>query len=55
MQCNLQPLQEYIFGKYNQQVDQEILGQIDQESELDQIPNNEVGNEVCQQQWRMNF
>ena len=44
MQCNLQPLQEYVFGKYNQQNDEETLGQIDEESE-DQIPNNDVGEE----------
>ena len=42
MQCNLQPLQEYIFEKYNQQDDE---GQVDEESE-DQIPNNNVGKEV---------
>ena len=45
MQCNLQPLQEYIFEKYNQQDDEETLGQVDEESE-DQIPNNNVGKEV---------
>ena len=32
-------------GKYNQQDNEETLGQIDEESE-DQIPNNDVGEEV---------
>ena len=44
MQCNLQQLQEYVFGKYNQQDDEETLGQIDEESE-DQIPNNDASGE----------
>ena len=45
MQCNLQPLQEYVCRKYNQQDDEGTLVEIDQESE-DQIPNNFSGEEV---------
>ena len=45
MQCNLQLLQEYVFGQYNQQDDKETLGQIDEKSE-DQTPDNDVGEEV---------
>ena len=45
MQLNLQPLQEYVFEKYNEQDHEETLGQIDKESE-DQIQNNDVGEEV---------
>ena len=45
MQCDLQPLQEYVFGKYNQQDDEETIGQINEENE-DQIPNNDVGEEI---------
>ena len=45
MQCNFQPLQEYVFGKYSQKDDEKILGQINQESK-DQIPNNEIGEEI---------
>ena len=42
MQCNLQLLQQYVFGKYNQQDDEETLGQIDEQSE-GQIPNTDIG------------
>ena len=45
MHYNPQPLQEYVFGKYNQQNDEETLGQIDEEPEV-LIPNNDVGKEV---------
>ena len=45
MQCDLQPLQEYVYGKYNQHDDEETSGQIDEERE-DQIPNDDVGEEV---------
>ena len=45
MQCNLQPLEEYVFGKYNQQDSEKTLGEIDEESEVE-IPNNGVGEEV---------
>ena len=45
MQSNLQPLQEHVFEKYNQQDDEETLSQIDEESE-DQVPNNDVGEDV---------
>ena len=34
-----------VSGKHNQQDDEETLGQIDEEGE-DQIPNNDVGEEV---------
>ena len=44
MQCNLQPLQEYVFVTYKLGDDEETFGQIDEESE-DQI-NNDVGEEV---------
>ena len=44
MQCNFQPLREHVV-KYNQGDDGETLGQTDEESE-EQIPNNEVGEEV---------
>ena len=45
MQFNLQPLQKYVFGKCNQQDDEETLHQVDEESE-DQTPHNDVGQEV---------
>ena len=45
IQCNLQPFQQYVLGKYNQQDDQETSGQIDGKGE-DQILNNDLGEEV---------
>ena len=45
IQCNLQPFQQYVLGKYNQQDDQETSGQIDGKGE-DQILNNDLGEEI---------
>ena len=45
MQCDLIPLQQYGFGKCNQQNYEETLGQIDEESEY-QIPNNDADEEA---------
>ena len=45
IQCNFKSFQEYVLRKYNQQDDQETLGQIDGKGE-DQILNNDLGEEA---------